>query len=685
MARKKKQKQDDMRHRSFSLRLDAGNRPSSLDEETRTVDVVAATEAPCSVIDWDTWTTWPEVLPVGRATMPVKTPLLDAHNRWSTGDIIGSGVNWRVEDEQILATAKFSQVEKADTAFQLLREGHLTDVSIGYRVKKYLRIQEGEEGEVDGKTYTGPVLVALDWEIKELSFCPIGADADAKARALDGHNKQEESDMEWLERMAKLLGLSEDASEDQIRKAVEEEITKRMDAGDDYADLIDPAEEGQNGGVLDVRGDVRGVVRDELARQRKADQDRAREITEMCKRHAMADLAGDMIARGLSVAHAQTEVLEAIAKRTGDQDMPGFGHITMGATSGEKLRAAASDGLLMRAGITVESPAVGADEFMGVRLDALARECLRAAGQKVGGDVMEMIGRALTTSDLPVILTEAANRSVLVGFQEQPETWEEWCATGQVSDFKTNKLISVGLFGDLDEVGEDGEIDAAYLEAASEAIKLATYAKRFPISRQAIINDDLGVLTDVPKAMGAAAARTVGNLPYAVLTANAALSDGVALFHSTHGNLAASGADISVAALQAGENAMTVQKDVGGEAELGILARFFLSGTKNRATREQFFGTEEIGGATNQPNLKNPYAGTYLTRVYDHRLNDTKVKWYLAAGKGMTVKVVFLNGVRTPRVESRNGWSREGIEYKVGIDAAAGAVSYRGLYSNPGV
>lgn len=681
-------KNDEILHRSFSLRLDSGKRPASLNEGARTVEVVAATEAPCPVFDYKTWETWLEILPVKRAKLPNKSPLLDAHNRWSTADIIGSSKGWRVEGEEIIAVAEFATVKKAETAFQLLREGHLTDVSIGYRVNKYLRIEKDETHEVDGKSYDGPVLIALDWEIKELSFCPIGADADAKARALEGHKQQEESNMnEWLKRMAAKLGLSEDATEEQVREAVETEIAKREDAGEDFAELVEPkdgkrAEPDDDGKVIPL-DDVRSVVKSELGKQRKAELDSAREITDLCKAHDMEERAGDMISRGLTVQAAMAEVLAEIGKRD-HGEFPGFGRVEMGADGGDKLRAAVVDGLLMRSDVVVDAPVAGADDFRGMRMDRIAEECLRASGQPVPNNAMELIGRALTTSDLPTILSETSRRAVLAGFETAEETWQTWCGVGSVSDFKVNSLISVGLFGDLSEVGEDGEIDAAYIEAVTEALQLVTFAKTFPITRQAIINDDLGVLVDVPNAMGAAAARTVGNLPYAVLDANQAMSDGIALFHADHGNLASSGSDVSVDSLSAGEDAMAEQKDPGGEATLGISPRFFLSGTKGRAKREQFFKTTEIGGKTNQPNLANPYAGG-LERVYDHRLNGTKNKWFLSGRKGTTVKVVFLNGVQTPRVETKQGWNPEGVVHKVAIDAAAAAASHRALYSNPGV
>jgi hypothetical protein len=49
-----------------------------------------------------------------------------------------------------------------------------------------------------------------------------------------------------------------------------------------------------------------------------------------------------------------------------------------------------------------------------------------------------------------------------------------------------------------------------------------------------------------------------------------------------------------------------------------------------------------------------------------------------------TVEVAFLDGNQTPFLESQDGWKQDGVEYKVRIDAVAGAMDYRGLYQNDG-
>ena len=81
----------------------------------------------------------------------------------------------------------------------------------------------------------------------------------------------------------------------------------------------------------------------------------------------------------------------------------------------------------------------------------------------------------------------------------------------------------------------------------------------------------------------------------------------------------------------------------------------------------------------------NPYAGSYFTRVYEARLDDADSNaWYLAARKGKTVNVFFLDGKQTPYLETQQGWTVDGVEYKVRIDCNAKALDWRGLVKNAG-
>lgn len=660
------------------------------------MEAVAATENPVNVLDYDRWEIVPEVLLMSGARLPKsrKLPLLDSHARYSSADVLGSARNLRVDGRQLLATAIFSSVARADEIFTKVEEGHLEDFSIGYRVNKSVWIPAKQQQVVDGRTYKGPVKVVTDWTPRELSITPIGADEAAKARSLtEGEGEMKKELLAYLQ----MRGLPADASEDQawafladlrVRDAVtppgQQPDGQRQQPAQPPAPPADPPA-GQ-------RQDPPPADPDKIrADATRAEQTRITEIRALCDRFGLGDLAGDLITSGRSLAEAHQLVIDKLAQR--EEPTPGYrGLIEIGIEAHEKFRGAAIDSLLIRGGGRIETPAAGAMELAGYSLRELARECLRIGGKPFGGDVREMVGRAMTTSDFPYILAAGANKSLFEGWEAAGETWTVWCGTGSVPDFKEINIVRPGEFDDLDEIPEGLEYKYGTRDEAKEAVKIVTYGKMFAITRQTIINDDLGALTDIPRGHGEAAARKVGDLPYAVLTANAAMGDGTALFHDDHSNVGTGGV-VGVTTIAEGIKLMGLQTDIGGKRRLNIRPVFFIAPRTIEGSAEVFFKSDRFAGeaVAGTPDEAyattrvNPYSGAYFTRVYEARLDDDDVAaWYLAAQKGKTVKVYFLNGNQRPYMEERSGWSVDGMEYKVRIDAAAKAIDWRGLFYNKG-
>ena len=69
---------------------------------------------------------------------------------------------------------------------------------------------------------------------------------------------------------------------------------------------------------------------------------------------------------------------------------------------------------------------------------------------------------------------------------------------------------------------------------------------------------------------GTAIATLESDVVWAVITANAAMSDGVALFHAGHKNLAAAGTALTVAAIAEGRTSMTKQTALDKKTVLNI-------------------------------------------------------------------------------------------------------------------
>ena len=667
------------RSASFSARAD---KPSTLDEETRSVEVVLSTENPARVYDYARGII-NEVLLMSGAQLPEnrKLVLLDTHSRYDTAYIIGSAREIRIEGDQMVGRVQYSSAPEAESAWIKTREGHLTDYSIGYRVDDAVWVPEGQTSIVDGRTFTGPVSVATRWTPRELSAVPIGADSAAKARSeteINENNNKEEAKMDpKLRKFLERSGLPVTATEAEAIAFME-----RADPPSDKKDDVD----------LDtIRAEAKGK-----------ELERIREIDALLEKYECQDIARKLIVgeqgkEPPTLADAQRAILDRLQEKSKKQN-PGFSGAQMIADEKDKFRAAANDALLLRAGMDVKAPSAGAEDLRGYTLVEMARECLRMSGQNHHGSTKEMVGRALTASDFPNILANLATKSMQAAWESVSETWQTWCGIGSVSDFKTYYDNSLSEHDDLEEVPDSGEIKyGGFTEKTPETYKAASYAKKFRITRVMIINDDMGALTAMPARRAEAAARKLGDVAYKVLTDNSNMGDGVAIFStaSTRYNDATSGYQSApgIANVAEGIRAMGVQKDIAGKRRLNIRPQYFLAPKALEGVSEVFFKSDKFSDnstvATDSSFAStrvNPYSGAYFTRVYEPRLDDNSTTaWYLMGPKGRTVKVVFLNGQQAPNLEVRQpGFTIEGFEYLVSIDAGAYATDYRGMYRNEG-
>ncbi|MGE0084710.1 MAG: hypothetical protein AB7S75_09830 [Desulfococcaceae bacterium] len=163
-------------------------RPKSFDEETSSVRVVAVTENPVRVWDWNSKQYIEEVLLVDGFSLPPsgKIPLLDAHNRSSVSSVLGSARRFHPSGNSLECDVFFSGTDVGRNAAQNVKEGHLTDFSVGYFPVESYYIKEGESKDINGRFFRGPVKVTAKWNLRELSLTPIGADQYATARSENG-------------------------------------------------------------------------------------------------------------------------------------------------------------------------------------------------------------------------------------------------------------------------------------------------------------------------------------------------------------------------------------------------------------------------------------------------------------------------------------------------------------------
>lgn len=544
-----------------------------------------------------------------------------------------------LEDNRGKALVRFDTDEQSETIFQKVQSGTLQGVSVGYAIYRYEVLEDEETKSTNGR-FNGPAYVVTDWEPLEISIVSVPADPTV-----------------GVGRSAEEIHTSIDTQEDDTRMDQE----KNLEVQEVKSAPVET-----------------GLTQADLQKAMEQERKRTSEITAMF-RDFDVEGADEAIVLGKSVEEARAMVMDQLRARNAGVS------VKMGEAESDKFRAAAQDAVLMAAGIPVAEPAVGAQELRGHSMVELAREALQREGLKANfGDNMELARAAInSTSTFPAIMSNLANKSVMVGFNEAETTYQIWAGKGSNRDFKEAARVALSEAGTLELVPEGAQFKQDSFGEASARTKVATYGKLFSLTRQAIINDDLGLFSKIATKYGSAAKRLVNKMVYAQLTGNVKMQDNVALFDSKHGNVAGTGEALSVKAIAKAITAMRRQKGITGEATLNITPKYLVVPPELEVTAYQIVNSTAAVDGVNS-GVVNPYKGRFIV-VADAELTDPDA-WYLVADATQhdTIEVTYLNGVETPRLETRQGFDVDGIEYKVAFDCGVSALDFRGLYKNAG-
>ena len=544
-----------------------------------------------------------------------------------------------LEDNRGKALVRFDTDEQSETIFQKVQSGTLQGVSVGYAIYRYEVLEDEDTKSTNGR-FNGPAYVVTDWEPLEISIVSVPADPTV-----------------GVGRSAEEIHTSIDTQEDNTRMDQE----KTLEVQEVKSTPVET-----------------GITQEDLQKAMEQERKRTSEITALF-RDFDVEGADEAIVMGVSVDEARAMVMDQLRARNKGVS------VTMGEAESDKFRAAAQDAVLMAAGIPVADAAPGAQELRGHSMVELARESLQREGLQANfGDNMELARQAInSTSTFPAIMANLANKSIMTGFNEAETTFQIWAGKGSNRDFKEAARVALSEAGNLELVPEGGQFQQDFLGEASARTKVATYGKLFSLTRQAIINDDLGLFSKIATKYGSAAKRLVNKMVYAQLTGNVKMQDNVALFDSKHGNVAGTGEALSVKAIAKAITAMRRQKGITGDATLNITPKYLVVPPELEMTAYQIVNSTAAVDGVNS-GVVNPYKGRFVV-VADAELTDPDA-WYLVADASQhdTIEVTYLNGVETPRLETRQGFDVDGIEYKVAFDCGVSALDFRGVFKNAG-
>ena len=326
--------------------------------------------------------------------------------------------------------------------------------------------------------------------------------------------------------------------------------------------------------------------------------------------------------------------------------------------------------------------------FAGLRPSDMLLELAQARGERVGPrDRERLIARAFhTSSDFPLLLANAGNKMLEAGYAVAAPSYRRFFARKRFNDFKAHSFLTAGDFPALAALREGGEITRGTISEKREQITPGTFARGVAVTRQMLVNDDLGAFSDFGTMIGRRIADWENATAYAVV--NTASGDGptlsegnAAVFGTAAGrvNKAGSGTTVTALALGAGFNGMKSQTSLDG-LRLNIEPRFLVCSVIQEFVAAQFASSSVVPSA---PGSVNPFASRFEV-ISDANIPNNR--WYLFADPAAAPTYVYgyVGDNEVPQVRVGQPMGVDGTVVEVVHDFAVGAIDYRGGWFNPG-
>jgi len=652
------------------LRVGSRLLTETVDREKRTVEMVIATDKKVNSYSYKIGPFW-EVLDLNPSSVRLERankggPALDSHSRWSVKGILGRIEKAWIADDGVRCLVRFPKLgidPEIDVIFEKIADGIICNTSAGYRVYTYKQDPPADpRAEEDMPTYR-----AIDWELLEASFVAVGADDDSGVRS-DVENK-----INLIE--CNFINEKNEGEQDMLKR----NLLKRDKAG-----------EGGNGGggpnVIHNQAPAAPTAAD-IAAIQKAERERADGIRQSVRALSLDEsFADNLVTNGTSLEVARGLAIDEAKKKNPNNISAQNG----GATSTDiqvgkdQKREAAMSGIqnvLERRFDPSVKIIEQAQQFQGFMLRELARECLRAGGLPIHGNALEMVGRAMhQTSDFPNLFANVINKRLLDQYARQQRTWQPLVIERDLSDFKTVNVGSVGDFPALLQVNEGAEIEEGTFSEGNESYKLLTFARIISVSRQMIINDDIGAIIRVIDGIARAGSNKLSDLVWSIYKnghSTVLMSDAKALFHADHANIAVSNAAVSTG-LASMRQFLKKQTSLDGEF-LDLMPKYLITGVERDDEVEK---AQSIRIVPAQASNDNTFASK-LVHISDPRLDAAP--YFLQAEGAPAVEVGYLEGTgRGIYTESRLGFNVDGMQVKARLDCNAKAVDYRTVVRSAG-
>ncbi len=587
--------------------------------------------------DWSSGEYYTELLDVNGANTDRLNTFFKDHSR-SVDSAIGKVFNVRVEDGQIIGDVTFGTDEDSQTIYRKYREGILTDVSIGYEIEDYT-VSRGAENESD------EVLITR-YSLFELSAVGIGFDSGAKKRNKEEIDRSHKMDEKQLERLAQLEAMSK----------------RNKDENTELRGLLDAQK-----ADMDAQKEALEAERAEIARERAI----MTTVADFGERgqNALASFGSKKV----SDKELRAKILADFASSAKDI-IPNVDE----SDARGKMIDAMVDGLALRVGAKIEKPVEGSAQYRNMSLTEVASDLLGADAR--GMSKHEIAKRSLVTGDFPLLLQSVGSRVLTSEFEAQTASYKAWMKMVDVPDFRTMSELTTSFGGGrLDKIKERADLKKLGGTEQEETWKIETFGNSFELSREMLINDDLGNFTNLVGTFARMAQTTANGIAYDILQnkgdySSYKMADGSGMWIAGRNNTTTTA--LSSEALSEARLKMSKHKSVDGETPLNIKPKYLIIPPALEVTAREILGASSKIGADNVM-IPNVNLNAYEVVVDPEITSDTA--WYLLADH-RTFKMGFLAGTnRAPVIEQTHS-SVSGSEFEGVFDIGVMLEDYRGIF-----
>ncbi|MCC6427310.1 MAG: hypothetical protein IT435_10880 [Phycisphaerales bacterium] len=624
--------------------------------------MTAYTGGPMTIAGWS----HPVVVDLAGLQVSAKSrPILKDHNR---SLIVGHTESIGVQGSRLLVSGVISGAGPvAREIVDSSRNGFPWQASLGAVANPGAMefVAKGRTAAANGQQFEGPVHIARRSVLGEVSFVALGADDNTSANGAAAAIKEDDMTFDqWLAAKGFDPASLSDTQKTSLQAMFDAsgQEPKPGTAPDDA-----PSSVGDSGVVARIRAET------------AAETKRIGDVRKVCSvgggKHS--DLEAKAIAEGWDVTRTELEVLRA--------DRPVYTGVRRDSDAGQSARAVEA-ALCISAGLPEAQVgkwyddktmnAALAPDLRGAGLHTLLYETIRAGGEhvrpgRVDNETIKAAfaadrrliqasgsgGSSFSTISLSGILSNVANKTMLAAYTAVESVVAMFCAETDVNDFKEvtrYRLTGTGVF---EKVGPDGELKHAGLSEQAYTNKVETYGRMIALTRQMMINDDLGAFLQIPRIIGRMSALKREEAVFELLLSNPAT------FFSVGNKNFISGAatNLGIDALTQGEQLFLDQTATDGKpillspavllvpSALKVTAQVLMTETRINETT-----TTDKGKPAANPHVGKwkPVATPYLN---SQGFSGSSAKaWYLFANPAdvAAMEIAYLRGKRTPTIES---------------------------------